>query len=576
MCGIAGIFEYSQQKKVTPSELNQMSEHMRLRGPDGAGFWTNPDESLGFVHRRLSIIDLSTDANQPLHDGVFTIVFNGEIYNYKKCRDDLMQKGYLFKTHSDTEVILKLYHLHGVGMLNLLRGMFAFSIWDEKNKTLFCARDPFGIKPFYYSDNGKCFRFASQVKTLLSASSTEINTTLSAAGQVGFFLLGSVPEPYTLYEGIQSLPSGQYLLIDAQGKKIQKEFYNIKSAFIHAENNTHTTHTSLQACLYDTVQHHLIADVDVGIFLSSGIDSSTLVNVASDIAPKPTTITLGFEEYRGTLKDEVSLAERVADLFKTHQKTKWLSEKIAQEQREKIFAQMDQPSIDGINTYFVSWVANQLGMKVALSGLGSDELFAGYPHFSRIAKLTKYVSAFSCVGKIFRQATKKILSPKEASLLEYSRDCSSAYFLARALHMPWELENFLDKDLVKTGLEELNLFERLKNDCEGIRSKRFQISALDIQWYMRNQLLRDSDWASMSHSLEIRVPFVDVTFFENVIALCAKKPLSKKELANAPHRKLPVDILNRQKTGFNIPVSQWFSQSDNMKDFSRVLYKNFI
>src|SRR3990167_2993992 len=302
MCGIAGIFEYSHSKKVSLNELTKINDYMQARGPDGSGIWINQDGFLGLAHRRLSIIDLSENANQPMHEGDLSITFNGEIYNYKKLRDALIEKGCHFKTTSDTEVLLKLYQLHGVAMLSHLRGMFAFAIWDEKNKILFCARDHFGIKPFYYSDNGKSFYFASQVKALLQSST--IDTSPCAAGQVGFYLLGSIPEPYTMYEGIQSLPAGHYFVVHTNGQRESKAYYSVKSAFIDAEQNP-LSDFSLTENLYDTVKHHLVADVDVCVFLSAGIDSATLVSVASELNHKKLhTITLGFEEYKNTQKDE--------------------------------------------------------------------------------------------------------------------------------------------------------------------------------------------------------------------------------------------------------------------------------
>ncbi len=577
MCGIAGIFQYNHSETVNSNELSKINNTMQLRGPDDSGLWLNAEKTVGLAHRRLSIIDLSSGAKQPmqLSDSELYITFNGEIYNYQKLRDDLIQQGCFFKTNSDTEVILKLYQVYGIDMLSKLRGMFAFAIWDDKNKSLLCARDPFGIKPFYFSDNGKSFKFASQVKALLQAS--EINTAQSAAGQIGFYLLGSVPEPYTLYEGIKSLPAGHYLLLNQSGQKIQKEFYSIKSVFIKAENSDCSLNSSsLTESLYDTVKHHLIADVDVGVFLSAGIDSSTLVNIASDILPqKINTITLGFNEYKHTAQDEVPLAEMVSSYFGTHQKTVYISESMAQDEYQKILLAMDQPSIDGINTYFVSQAASQAGLKVALSGLGADELFFGYPLFSRIPKLFNYTKHLSQTGKLFRQLSKKIIPAKYASILEYGNTVSNAYFLSRALYLPWELD-FLDPELVKKGLAELNLFERLNQDMTGIKSVQFQLSALELQWYMKNQLLRDSDWASMAHSLEIRVPFVDTVFFETVTQLNAKSHLTKRNLATAPHKALPDAILNKKKTGFNIPVSTWFSKSTDMKIFSKTIYKQWM
>ena len=556
----------------------RMNDSMQTRGPDGADVWIHPRQHIGFTHRRLSIIDLSDHAKQPMHDNELCITFNGEIYNYKILRDNLIQQGERFQTQSDTEVLLKLYRRDREKMLTKLRGMFAFAIWDEKNQTLFCARDHFGIKPFYFSDNGKSFQFASQVKTLLTAEN--INASVSAAGTVGLYLLGSVPEPFTLYQGIEPLSAGHYCFI-SKDKRIFKSFYSVKAAFISAEQNSHSQKT-LTDILYDSVSHHLVADVDVGVFLSAGIDSATLANVASEFTSKKLhTVTLGFEEYKNTDNDETVLASEMAHLFQTDHSTQWINQSAAESHFEKIQLAMDQPSIDGINTYFVSLVAHQAGLKVALSGLGADEIFAGYPLFSRIPKILSYAKPFSWLPALpsyFRKISRYQLSPKQASILEYSRDIAHAYFISRAIYLPWELETVLDFDLIEAGIKELNLFERMKQDVTGIRSTRFQISALEIQWYMRNQLLRDTDWASMAHSLEVRVPFVDVNFFENSIRLIASHALGKKELACAPHRSLPTTVMQRKKTGFNIPVRQWFmdqQQKGDAKDWLTFIWSTY-
>src|SRR3990167_8817429 len=337
-----------------------------------------------------------------------------------------------------------------------------------------------------------------------------------------------------------------------------KQFYSVKTTFIEAEQNP-LRHFSLSEQLYDTVKHHLVADVDVGVFLSAGIDSSVLTSAASELTNKKLhTVTLGFEEYKNSEKDETILASEIAKLFHTDHHNTWIDKSFAKTHFEKIIHGMDQPSIDGINTYFVSLITKQTGLKVALSGLGADELFAGYPLFSRIPQLLTYTKPFSWFPRLptyFRRLSKNQLTPKQASILEYSGDMAHAYFISRAVMLPWELENYLDVDIIKMGMRELNLFDRLKQDCAGIQSQRFQISALEMQWYMRNQLLRDSDWASMANSLELRVPFVDVPFFENVTRAIAHQTIGKKELARAPHRPLPDNIINRKKTGFNIPVT---------------------
>jgi len=228
MCGIAGIFAYgASAPPVDQEELLRIREHMINRGPDGAGLWISPDRRVGLAHRRLAIIDLSQTGAQPMAtaDGRYRITFNGEIYNYRELKKELQAKGYVFHSNSDTEVLLHLYADRGEDMVHALRGMYAFALWDERKKGMFLARDPFGIKPLYYADDGTAIRVASQVKALLAGGA--IDTTIEPAGHVGFFLWGHVPEPYTLYKGIRALPAGTSLWIDASGPKPSRQFFNV-------------------------------------------------------------------------------------------------------------------------------------------------------------------------------------------------------------------------------------------------------------------------------------------------------------------------------------------------------------
>lgn len=260
---------------------------MANRGPDGAGLWFSSNKRIALAHRRLAIIDLTDAGHQSMStaDGRLHISFNGEIYNYLELRAELEQKDCVFQSHSDTEVILHLYRLEGAAMLPRLRGMFAIAIWDEREQSLFLARDHFGIKPLYYADNGKTIRFASQVKALLAGG--QIDTTSEPAGLFGFFLWGSVPEPYTSYKGIRALPAGTSLTIDTAGRKKQQLFFNLTKELSGTEvvNNKLTGKEALEqlhVALLDSVRHHLIADVPVGVFLSAGLDSTTLTALAKE------------------------------------------------------------------------------------------------------------------------------------------------------------------------------------------------------------------------------------------------------------------------------------------------------
>ncbi|HEB56059.1 MAG TPA: asparagine synthase (glutamine-hydrolyzing), partial [Gammaproteobacteria bacterium] len=399
MCGIAGIFSYSDAaNQVDPEELLRIREAMVSRGPDGSGLWVSANKRIGLAHRRLSIVDLTKAGAQPMttQDESYHVVFNGEIYNYRELRGSLEIKGYIFRSNSDTEVLLNLYAEYNTDMVEHLRGMYAFAIWDVKKQSLFLARDPFGVKPLYYSNDGQSFRFASQVKALLKGGRI-IDAAPQPAGHVGFYLWGYVPEPYTLYKGINALPAGTTLWIDSTGQKNFNQFFDLSREMANAEELARETpaisgyaQEHLRNAIKDSVQCHQIADVDVGLFLSAGLDSTTLTALAAESNNNNLkTITLGFEEYKDTDNDETILAAVVAQNYGTHHRTRFLSKQDFIESMDDFMTAMDQPSIDGVNTYFVSKIAKEAGMKVALSGVGGDELFGGYPSFKDIPKMVK-------------------------------------------------------------------------------------------------------------------------------------------------------------------------------------------
>src|ERR1043166_4502911 len=588
MCGIAAIFAYDGSAPgVEAGELRAIRDCMKSRGPDGEGEWYDSSRRVGLGHRRLAIIDLSPGGAQPLllPERQLAITFNGEIYNYRELRAALEQTGHVFRSTSDTEVLLHLYAERGEAMVDRLRGMYAFAIWDGARQGLFLARDPLGIKPLYYADSGKTFRLASQVKALLAGG--QIDTSPEPAGHVAFFLWGHSIEPYTFYRGIRALPAGTTLSVDQRGARSPKAFCTVTGIFSQAEHrltaagnplrldggegkgevSTPSRSSSLRAALVDTVRHHLVADVPVGIFLSSGLDSTTLTALASELGGTLRTVTLGFEEYRGTANDETPLAETVARQYGANHQTVWVKRADFQAHIERLFAAMDRPSTDGVNTYFVSRAAAQTGLKVALSGLGGDEVFGGYPSFVEIPRAVRWLKPFrnsplQTLGRAFRVVSAPVLkhftSPKYASFLEYGGSYSGAYLLRRGMFLPWELPEFLDADLVRQGWAELQTILRLDETLDGLRSPRAKVSCLEICWYMRHQLLRDSDWAGMAHSLEIRVPLVDVTLLRSVAPMLVRPtPPTKLDMAASPRSRLPAAVLHRRKTGFSIPVRQW-------------------
>ncbi len=604
MCGIAAVFAYSGDAlPVDRDEVRRMRDRMTARGPDGEGEWFSDDARVGLGHRRLSIIDLSPAGAQPMFnsesfreqapDRSLAIIFNGEIYNYAELRAQLIAQGYPFQSNSDTEVLLALYATRGEAMLDDLRGMYTFVIWDNKKQELVLARDPFGIKPLYYSDDGKTFRVASQVKALLAGG--KINLTPDPAGHVGFFLWGHVPEPFTMFRNIRSLPAGHSMRIGRDGADAPRCFCSISAILRHggASSREPASLSSvlcppssspddlLRTALAESVRYHLVADVPVGVFLSAGLDSTTIAAFAAEAHKNLKTVTLGFNEFRGTPDDEVPLAEEVARRLGTDHQTIWVSRDDFENESDNLFDAMDQPSIDGVNTYFVSLAAKRAGLKVAMSGLGGDELFGGYESFRDVPAMARWLRPFRAmpaVGVFLRKMFSPWLggrvSAKYAGLFEYGSTMPGAYLLRRGLFMPWELSSLLPKEMVRQGWEELNVLGRLEGianhsvgppRCGGRTAQRAvptndraKISALELNCYMRNQLLRDSDWAGMAHSVEIRVPLVDIGFFKEIAPLLAgNNPPSKRDLARSAPIEFPDALMNRPKTGFVVPVRDW-------------------
>ena len=581
MCGIAGIYAFSTNTPpVNTEELIRIRDTMTARGPDGKGLWLSANKRCGLAHRRLAIIDLTEAGHQPMPtpDDRYHISFDGEIYNYQSLKAELEQKGHLFKSHSDTEVLLHLYQAHGADMLSKLRGMFAIAIWDEQEQTLFLARDHFGIKPLYIANDGKSIRFASQVKALVAGG--QVDTTPEPAGLVGFYLWGSVPEPFTRYKGIRALPAGSFLTINAKGYTQQHSYFDLNQALRTPEPpinriNPNDAIEQLHCALKNSVKQHLIADLPVGLLLSGGLESTSLLALSSEVnATNMQTVTLGFKAYEGTDNDKTLLARQIAKHYDTPHSSQWLNQTDLVAEYQNLLQSMDQPSIDGINTYFICKAAKETGLKVALSGMGGDELLGGYPSFTQLPKMVKALKPFGAlpiIGKGFRLISAPILkhytSPKYAGLFEYGTNYEGAYLLRRGLYMPWELPQVLDSETIKEGWQSLNGLTVLKQTHTGISNHHLKVIALETNHYLRNQLLRDTDWASMAHSLEVRSPLIDIELFKAVNSLAkARVTPSKIDMALCTNNQLPLTILKRSKSGFSVPINDWLHQHNNNKN----------
>lgn len=557
MCGINGIVRLKNRAApIERNELIRVRDHMTNRGPDGAGEWFSSNGEIGLGHRRLAIIDLSALAHQPMSwaNKRYWIVFNGEIYNYRELRTELQTHGAEFRSNSDTEVLLALYERYGATMLTKLRGMYALAIWDSSEHSLFLARDPYGIKPLYYSVDSNYFKFASQVKAL--QCSLNISTKISPAGLVSFLLWGAVSEPFSIYETIKSLPAGHYIFV-------KEGTISAPVAFYEFDQFRAAACSSADSALSDTVKAHLVSDVPVALFLSSGLDSALLAALMCRHQRSPvTTFTIRFDEFTGTDMDEGPLAKQIARTLGTNHIERTITRDLFRELWPQAVAAMDQPSIDGLNTFVISRIAREAGLKVVLSGLGGDELMGSYPSFRQVPSLARMVSILNKVPgseKAWRLLAQLLFAncPKTREIVRYGNTLVGAYFLRRALFLPEELPNMIEPQVAAEGLAQLEPFGTLQRLVEQENQDPWlAIHLLESQHYMRNQLLRDSDWASMANSLELRVPLVDVRLREQLTALNfdPARSFGKATTVRQSAPNLPSQIWNRPKTGFSFPA----------------------
>jgi asparagine synthase (glutamine-hydrolysing) len=460
-----------------------------------------------------------------------------------------------------------MYAEYGADMLGRLRGMFAFCLWDAPRQRLFMARDPYGIKPLYYADDGQVLRFASQVKALLAGG--HVSPEPDPAGEVGFYLWGSIPEPFTSIRAIRALEAGCYATVDRDGFSAER-YQSISEAYRQAPS-AHVTpqerDEAVRAALLESVGRHLVADVPVGLFLSAGIDSGALLGLVRDLGHSDvSTITLSFEEFRGQLKDEAPLAAEVAAHYGARHHIRVVTEAEFRADLPLILAAMDQPSIDGLNTWFISKAASELGLKVAISGLGGDELFGGYPSFRDVPRWSGLLAPLGTVpdvGRLLRKAAQSLKlgggAVKLPALFELGPTYRGSYMVRRGLFMPWELDTLLPAETIREGMARLNPLAAVEAAMGPASAPPFaKVAAMEASLYMRNQLLRDADWASMAHSLEVRVPLVDAFLLSRLAPLTvADRRPGKGDLAQAPSKPLPDKIFTRRKTGFATPVDTW-------------------
>ena len=570
MCGFIVSIGFDFKK----DDFKDALEHLARRGPDSEDIWFDKDIFLG--SRRLAIFDLNTRSNQPMISlcNRYIIVFNGSIYNYKELRNYLIKKNIKLKTESDTEVLLELYALEGARMLNKLKGMFAFVIWDKKNKELFAARDPYGIKPLYIGLNADGVILASQVKTIISTKFIDQEEDLYSL--FSFYNFGFVIEPRTWFKNIKSLKPGSFIKVKNANYIIEKNWYNFNENWINADKSKFEKRKNLKnkiiKSINNSVDRHLISDVPIGIFLSSGIDSSLLAGIISQKTKKKIkAITISFEEYENLEYDEVSKAKKIARKFGLEHHIFKVTKEEFKNDFPYIIKAMDQPTIDGINVWYASKAANKLNLKVVISGLGGDELFFGYNHFKTIPllfKLNNYIKKIPILFQLYNLTLKlisKIKSDIRINTITSSKSILDLFILKRTV-IPLS-EIIKHKTILKKISKEF--YEKTFNRKENytFRNKKIYLSNLESIYYLRNQLLRDSDWASMYHGVELRTPLVDVTLLEDLSELMFKysKYSDKKIIKSSFSNILSRELNSKKKIGFQTPVKEWIKDISNYR-----------
>ena len=576
MCGIFGIV--GRNARVPADVLERATRSLAHRGPDDSGTVILQDSAQGAVeiglgNRRLAILDLSPQGHQPMNDPATGnwIVYNGEVYNFREVRAKLETAGIYFRSNSDTEAILKAYAHWGENCLREFRGMFAFAIWDAQHHRLFIARDPMGIKPLYFYESNEYFMFSSEVRTLLGTGL--VPRVIDGAGLVNYLTFGSLYDPNTLVQGVKALESGCYLTWE-QGQVKQESYWDLAES--NGENCDHAgadpknrgaLETQIAEMLDESVRMQLVSDVPVGVFLSGGIDSSSLVGILSRNGVRPSTFSIAFSEADYS---EAEYSRAVAQHFRTdhHEITVTQSDFFAA--INPAIQAMDLPTIDGINTYFVSERTRAAGVKVVLSGLGGDEIFAGYSSFRTVPRMERFATAWGRVPGAVRNPLANVfaaLAPsndQNRKLTALGHNGSGAihpYFLSRMLFTSTQ-ENELLSEMDRNSETFLRAEKPLTESLSRAQSLDpiNRVSYLESRCYMLNTLLRDSDFMSMAHGLEVRVPLIDHRLARRILALPGSWKLDstpKPLLVSALGGQLPEKIVHRAKRGFTLPFEHW-------------------
>ncbi|HLF02165.1 MAG TPA: asparagine synthase (glutamine-hydrolyzing) [Anaerolineales bacterium] len=573
MCGIFGLLG------TADCDLGErIARCLHHRGPDDHGVWTSTTGTpVTLVNTRLAIIDLSPLGHMPMTtiSGETVIAYNGEVFNFAETRAELEQRGHTFRSNSDTEVIANAYEAWGDECVHHFRGMFAFLIWDMKRQRLFAARDRLGIKPLYWAETPQGLCLGSELKALLATGSIRPELNLEALNY--YLAFYSVPTPLTMLAGVQALPPGHCLSWDAASRRVDVRQYWDVPAARPLRADEHEIRSELRRLLEESIRLRMIADVPVGAFLSGGIDSSAVVGLMTRIAgERLKTFSIGFDS-AGARIDERSYAEIVAQCYNTdHTEVIVTGQQVADELNRIIWA-MDQPSGDGLNTYLVSQ-ATAKHVKVALSGLGGDELFAGYPQFRLLQRAESYdplwqslpnpVRAFMAVGA--RTVSEITHRPSFSGAVAFADDDFLGRYGRVRILFNEESKSRLLSSHTRAELGHApvarKLLERwVRSDEPNVIDR---VTRLELKNYMAHTLLRDTDAMSMAHSLEVRVPLIDHKLVEFVTTIPAELKLHhglgspmggqpKYLLTSALEDVLPPVVIKRRKQGFEMPVATW-------------------
>ena len=560
MCRIAGILNPSLPIAETTALVKEMCQLLQHGGPDDEGIYSNEKEHLVLGNRRLALIDLSPGGHMPMSyaDNRYWITYNGELYNYPVIKAELAAAGYSFASSSDTEVILAAFAAWGTNAFRRFNGMFAFALLDTKESVIYLVRDASGIKPLYYAITREGMAFASELRAFAPLRYLQERST---NWPVYLLAYGHLPEPITTLKEVKPLPKGSFLrfnITDSKWDISSFAFYNYTATQYNREAITTQIRESLQLA----VQRHLLSDAPIGVFLSGGLDSSIIALLAGKYQSSSLkTLSIDFEEARYS---EKKYQDQVIQQLNCPNRQQVLSEKEFHENFPGIISAMDLPGCDGINTWFISKYAKEAGLKAVLSGVGGDELFGGYPSFTRINTMNKIERIPSVILKAGRYAGSKKL--RRLAYLSLG-GAKGAYLFLRGQFVPSSIAKQLDaseKEIWEILEEQPEL-----NNIHQLASGN-QAGWIEMNLYMQNQLLRDSDTMSMAHGIEIRVPFLDREFVSLVMGINAPikyaGELPKQLLIDSFKKELPEMVWNRPKMGFTFPFAEWLGKSEYVKD----------